>query len=198
MAWVTVERLAHGGLRAEVINARGLLDLRAARVGPDRQEEMTPGAAVAGMRRTGWGCAKRPLSVTPPWCANTPLDLVCRAGVGAEMGTRCQHGRPLAEVSASGGELWCRERARAGCAPAGRDGRCTHLDPTRVSLSGEDVPDRDEPTMLLTHRDSNDHRPDLPHAVVALMVSHEGGPVEAQGGRATPPSARWSRRGRRR
>ena len=93
MALVTVERLDHLGLRAEVIKDLGLIDMIEVRLLPDRQEEITPGEAVAGMIPNGLGCANRPLSLTPQFFANTPLDLWFREGVGAEMCNRFKLGR---------------------------------------------------------------------------------------------------------
>ena len=65
MALVTVERLDHLGLIAEIIKDIGLIDMINARLVPDRQEDITPGEAVAGMILNGLGFANRPLSLTP-------------------------------------------------------------------------------------------------------------------------------------
>ena len=75
MALVTVERLDHLGLIAEIIQDIGLIDMINARLVPDRQEDITPGEAVAGMILNGLGFAHRPLSLTPQFFANKPLDL---------------------------------------------------------------------------------------------------------------------------
>jgi transposase len=100
MASVTGERLDHLGLIAEVIKDLGLIDRIDGRLVPDRQEEITPGEAVAGMLLNGLGCAHRPLSLTPQFFADTPLDLLFREGVGAEMCNRFKLGRTLDEVYA--------------------------------------------------------------------------------------------------
>jgi transposase len=65
--------------------------------------------------------------------------------------------------------------AQAVCAQAGLDRRCNHLDPTSVSLSGAYVPERDAQAMTITYGDAKAHRPDVKHAVLARMVSQEGG-----------------------
>jgi transposase len=80
MALVTVERLDHLGLIAEVIKDIGLIEMIDTRLVPDNQEEITPGEAVAGMILNGLGFANRPLSLTPPFFANKPLDLLFREG----------------------------------------------------------------------------------------------------------------------
>lgn len=64
MALITVERLDHLGLIAEIIKDIGLIDMINARLVPDRQEDITPGEAVAGMILNGLGFANRPLSLT--------------------------------------------------------------------------------------------------------------------------------------
>ena len=76
MASVRVERLDHLGVIAAVIKDIGIIDMLDARLLPDSQEEITPGEAVAGMMLNGLGFANRPLSLTPQFFANKPLDLL--------------------------------------------------------------------------------------------------------------------------
>jgi len=52
-----------------------------ARLTPDEQEAITPGEAIKGMILNGLGFANRPLSLTPQFFANKPLDLLFRPGV---------------------------------------------------------------------------------------------------------------------
>jgi transposase len=159
---------------AEVIKELGLIDMIDARLVPDRQEEITPGEAVAGMILNGLGCAHRPLSLTPQFFANKPLDLWFREGGGAEMFNRFTLGRTLDEIYTYRCDLLS-ELARAVCAQEGIDLRFNHLDTTSFSLSGDYVPDSDEQAITITHGYSKDHRPDLKQAVLELMVSHDGG-----------------------
>jgi len=175
MALVTVERLDHLGLIAEVIKDIGLIDMIDARLVPDSQEEITPGEAVAGMILNGLGFANRPLSLTPQFFANKPLDLLFRAGVCAEMFNRFKLGRTLDEVYAYGCDLLFSELALAVCAQEGIALRFNHLDTTSFALTGEYVPDSDEQAITITHGYSKDHRPDLKQAVLELMVSQDGG-----------------------
>ena len=77
MESVCVERLDHLGVIAEVIKDLGLIDMIDARLGPDAQEEITPGEAVAGMILNGLGFANRPLSLTPQFFARqSPRPIV--------------------------------------------------------------------------------------------------------------------------
>ena len=127
------------------------------------------------MIRNGLGCANRPRSLTPQFFTNKPLDLLCRPGVRAEMFNRLKLGRTRDEVHAYGGDLWCSEVALAVCAQESLEPRFHHLDTTSFSLSGDDVPERDERAIHITHGYSKDHRPDLKPAVLELLVSQDGG-----------------------
>jgi transposase len=175
MASVTVERLDHWGRIAEVLTDLGLIDRIEGRLVPHRPEESTPGEAVAGMSLNGWGCAHRPLALTPQFVANQPLDLLVREGVGAEMFNRCNLGRTLDEVYAYGGDLLVREMALAVCAQEGLDLRFNPLDTPSVARSGAYLPDRDAQAMTSTPGSAKDHRPDLTQAVLERLVSHDGG-----------------------
>ena len=175
MESIRVERLDHLGLLASVIKDVGLMSMIDARLVPDEQEEITAGEAVAGMILNGLGFANRPMSLTPQFFANRPLDLLVHEGVRAEMFNRFKLGRTLDEVHAYGCDLLCSELALAVCAQEGIDLRFNHLDTTSFSLTGEYMPEADEHAMTLTHGYSKDHRPDLKQAVLELMVSQDGG-----------------------
>ena len=175
MASVHVERLAHLGLVACMIKDLGLISRIDARLIPDAQEEINPGEAVAGMILNGLGFANRPLSLTPQFFTNKPLDLLFRPGVRAEMFHRLKLGRTLDEVHAYGCDLLCSEVALAVCAQERIEQRFHHLDTTSFSLSGDDVPERDERAIHITHGYSKDHRPDLKQVVLEVLVSQDGG-----------------------
>ena len=160
---------------AAVIKDLGLMDRIDARLVPDAHAVVTPGEAVAGMILHGLGFAHRPMSWTPQLLAHKPRDLLCRDGRRAEMFNRFQRGRTLDEADAYGGDLLVQALALAVCAHAGIDRRVNHLDPPSVALSGEYIPERDEPALHITPGSSKAHRPDVKQAVVELMVSPDGG-----------------------
>jgi hypothetical protein len=80
---------------ASVMKDIGLIDLINARLVPDAPEVLTPGDAVAGMMLHGLGFAHRPLSLTPQFFANKPLDLLWREGLEAALFNRLKLGRTL-------------------------------------------------------------------------------------------------------
>src|SRR5499427_160631 len=175
MEAIRVERLDHLGLIASVINDLGLVSLIDARLKPDDQEAITPGEAVKGMILNGLGFANRPLSLSPQFFANKPLDLLFRPGVKAEMFNRFKLGRTLDEVNTSGSDLLLSEMALVVGRQEAIDQRFNHLDTTSFSLTGDYVPESDQQAIAITHGYSKDHRPDLKQAVLELMVSQDGG-----------------------
>src|SRR5918997_3145511 len=175
MESVRVERLDHLGVIASVIKDLGLIDMINARLVPDAQEVLTPGEAVAGMILNGLGFANRPLSLTPQFFANKPLDLLFRPGVEAAMFNRFKLGRTLDAVNTYGCDLLFSETALAVCQQEAIDQRFNHLDTTSFSLTGNYVPESDQQAIAITHGYSKDHRPDLKQVVLELMVSQDGG-----------------------
>ena len=175
MEAIRVERLDHLGLIASVINDLGLVSLIDARLKPDDQEALTPGEAVKGMMLNGLGFANRPLSLSPQFFANKPLDLLFRPDVKAEMLNRFKLGRTLDEVNTYGSDLLFSEIALVVCRQEAIDQRLNHLDTTSFSRTGDDVPESDQQAMAITHGYAKDHRPDLKQAVLELMVSQDGG-----------------------
>ena len=175
MEAIRVERLDHLGLIASVINDLGLVSLIDARLKPDEQEAITPGEAIKAMILNGLGFANRPLSLTPQFFINKPLDLLFRAGVEADMFNRFKLGRTLDEVNSYGCDLLFSEMALAVCGQEAIDQRFNHLDTTSFSLTGDYVPESDQQAIAITHGYSKDHRPDLKQAVLELMVSQDGG-----------------------
>lgn len=170
-----VERLDHFGLMAAVIKDLRLIERIDARLVPDEQEALTPGEAIAGMILNGLGFSQRPLSLTPQFFANKPLDLLFREGSHAALFNRFKLGRTLEEVSAYGCDLLFSELALAVCEQERIEPRFNHLDTTSFSLSGAYEDESDEQAITITHGYSKDHRPDLKQAVLELLVSQDGG-----------------------
>jgi hypothetical protein len=146
-----------------------------ARLVPAPPEGLTPGEAVAGMRLTGLGVAKRPWSLTSPCVASTPLALLGHDGVRAARCNRFTLGRTRDAASAEGGDLLGHARARCVCARDGSELRGTHLATTRVARRGESIPERAAQAMTSPHGESRDHRPELKPGGWEGMVAPDGG-----------------------
>jgi transposase len=175
MVWIRVERLDHFGIVSSVIKDLGIIEMIDARVPSHDQEEITAGEAVGGMILNGLGFSNRPVSLTPQFFANKPLDLLFRPGVRAEMFNRFKLGRSLDDVHLYGCDLMFSELSLSVCTQEGVEVRFNHLDTTSFSLSGDYLPESDEQGITITRGHSKDHRPDLKQAVLELMVSQDGG-----------------------
>jgi transposase len=185
MESIGVERLDHLGVIASVIKDLGLIDMINARLVPDAQEVLTPGEAMAGMILNGLGFANRPLSLTPQFFANKPLDLLFHEGIRASMFNRFKLGRTLDEAYTYGCDLLFQALAEAVCAYEGIDLRFNHLDTTSFSLSGAYVPEHDEqalPSPTATPRITGG----LEAAVLELMPLKTVDPCVSRVGMAIP------------
>jgi hypothetical protein len=94
-----------------------------ARLGLHEQEEISAGETVDGMILNGLGFSDRPLTLTPQFFANKPLDLLFRPGVRADIFNRFTLGRSLDECHSYGCDLMFSELALAVCAQEGIDRR---------------------------------------------------------------------------
>src|SRR5438093_6286731 len=175
MDTVTVERLDHLGIIAGVIKDLGIIEMIDTRIVPDDQEDITTGEAVAGMILNGLGFSDRPLSLTPQFFANKPVALLFREGVSADHFNRFKLGRSLGKVFSYGCDLLFSDIAHPVCRQEGIDLRFNSLDTTSFSLTGAYEPETDTQAMAIIHGYSKDHRPDFKQAVLALMVSQDGG-----------------------
>jgi len=175
MEKVTVERLDHLGVISGVIKDLGLIEMIDSRIIPDEREEISTGEAVAGMILNGLGFSDRPMTLTPQFFENRPMELLFREGVSPAQFNRFKLGRSLDKVFSYGCDVLFSEVAGAVCQQEGIDLRFTCLDTTSFSLTGEYDSDSDEHAISVTHGYSKDHRPDLKQAVLELMVAQDGG-----------------------
>lgn len=173
-----IERLDHLGIISQTIKDLGIIELIDQRIPTDDQEHISTGEAVAGMILNGLGFSNRPLSLTPQFFENKPLDIMFRAGVKAEHFNRFKLGRSLEDLHQCGCSLLFSEIALAVCEQEQIDMRFNHLDTTSVSVSGQyesEEEEREEATISLKRGYSKDHRPDLKQAVLEMIVSQDGG-----------------------
>jgi len=175
MEKVKVERLDHLGMISGVIKDLGLIEMIDSRIIPDEREEISPGEAVAGMILNGLGFSDRPMTLTPQFFENRPMELLFREGVSPEQFNRFKVGRSLDKVFSYGCDVLFSEVALLGCRQEGIDLRFNCLDTPSFSLTGEYDSDSDEQGISVTHGYAKDHRPDLKQAVLEVMVSQDGG-----------------------
>jgi transposase len=175
MANVAVDRVDHLGIVAGVIQELGIIKIIDNLIGIDPKEKVSTGEAIAAMIINGLGFSNRPLTLTPQFFTNCPVDLFFRPGVFAEDFNRFKLGRALDELHAYGCTSLFSQVAENVCKQEQISTQNIHLDTTSFSLTGEHLPDSDENEILITHGYSKDHRPDLKQAMLELIVSQDGG-----------------------
>ncbi len=144
----------------------------------DEQQEITPGEAVKGMIMNGLGFANRPLSLSPQFFANLPLEHLFREGVKAEHFNRHKLGRTLEQCFDFDCESLFSLVSQQACKLENVDKKFNSLDTTSHSLTGEYAFDEDgcdENIIKITHGHSKAHRPDLKQVVQEIIVSQDGG-----------------------
>jgi len=172
-----VSRLDHLGIISGVIDDLGLVESIDARLQKDKNglEEISPGEAIKGMILNGLGFVSKPLSLTPRFFQNKPLELLFRNGVSADDFNRFKLGRTLDHVFEYGTDKLFSELSFDVCLKEGVEQRFNSEDTTTFSVTGDSYPDTDEHAVSVTHGYSKDHRPDLKQIVHELMVSQDGG-----------------------
>ena len=97
-----INRLDHYGVVAGVIKDLKIIEQVDSLLGTHEQSEISHGEAIAGMILNGLGFTDRPISLTPQFFENKPLDLLFRPGVCAEHFNRFK----LESYSGCNSPLW--------------------------------------------------------------------------------------------
>jgi transposase len=175
---IKIKRLDHHGIVAGVIEDLKIVSLLDQHLPQDDKQEITPGEAIKGMIMNGLGFANRPLSLSPQFFANLPLEHLFRKGVNASHFNRHKLGRTLDQAFAFGCEPLFSLVSHQACELENVDIQFKSLDTTSHSLTGEyafDDKDSDENVIRITHGHSKAHRPDLKQVVQEMIVSQDGG-----------------------
>ncbi|WP_435274932.1 IS1634 family transposase [Psychrobium sp. nBUS_13] len=175
---IKIKRLDHHGIVAGVIDDLQIVSLLDQYLPQDDKQEITPGEAVKGMIMNGLGFANRPLSLSPQFFDNLPLEHLFREGVEASHFNRHKLGRTLDQCFDFGCENLFSMVAHQACELENVDLTFNSLDTTSHSLTGEYAYDEDgcdENVIKITHGHSKAHRPDLKQVVQEIIVSQDGG-----------------------
>ena len=93
-----IQCLDHLGLVAGTIKDLKLVEFIDSHFEQDDKETISTGEAIAGMIINGLGFTQRPMTLTPQFFENKPLDILFRDGVSASHFNRFKLGRTLDEV----------------------------------------------------------------------------------------------------
>jgi transposase len=170
--------LDHLGLVAGMFDELGIGDVidHATQQDPEKRD-LTAGEAVKAMVLNGLGCINQALYLVPRFFQNTPTNRLISPRVAPEPLHDDALGRALDTLDAYG--VTALYSLIAATAATRLDLRPTsrHLDTTRVHVDGRDHRDEPpaEPVVPLTKGDSREHRPDLNHVMLELLVEHQAG-----------------------
>ncbi len=205
MEILRVDRVDHHGIVAGTIKDLGLIQMIDDMLGRHPEEKISAGEAVAGMIINGLGFTDRPMTLTPQFFENCPVELLFREGVSARDFNRFKLGRTLDNIFEHGCDVFFSQLAEFSCKQEGIDTRFCHLDTTSFSFNGQYSEEKDEKNsailsteevlkqecqdtssfneiltdvpqaIKITHGYSKDHRPDLKQVVLELIVSQDSG-----------------------
>jgi len=174
MEVISVERMDQLGVIAGVIKDLKLIEKIDARFAQSETESISTGEAIAGMVMSGLGFSDSPISLTPEFFKDKPLDRLFRVGVKSDDFNRFKLGRSLDKVFNYGCDALFSELALEACQIEGVDTSQNHLDTTTFSLCGEYLPDSDEQEIEIVYGYSKAKRPDLKQAVLEMVVTSDG------------------------
>jgi len=173
-----IKRLDHHGIVSGVIDDLEIVELIDQQIHQDEQQEITTGEAVKGMIMNGLGFSNRPLSLSPQFFTNLPMEHLFRVGVKASHFNRHKLGRTLDQCYDYGTSQLFSLISEKACRQAQVNTVFQSLDTTSYSLSGDyesTMEDEDSTAIRITHGYSKDSRPDLKQVVQEVIVSQDGG-----------------------
>jgi len=181
MSSFQIKRIDHHGLIAGIIDELELVENIDRCLKVDPQEKITCGQAVKGMIINALGFSNRPMTLTPQFFQNLPMDMLFQNDVQAEDLNRYKLGRTLDAIFNFGCSELFALLSNHVCRLERVNKKAVALDTTSFSFSGAylskmEQDNLNEPVPIkITYGYSKDHRPDQKQAVLELMVSHDGG-----------------------
>ena len=175
---IKIKRLDHHGIVAGVIDDLSIVPLLDKHLPQDDKQAITPGEAIKGMIMNGLGFANRPLTPSPQFFTNLPMEHLFREGVDTNHFNRHKLGRTLDQCYDFGCESLFSLVSHQACEIEAVDCQFKSLDTTSHSLTGDYANDEegcDERVINITHGHSKAHRPDLKQVVQEMIVSQDGG-----------------------
>ncbi len=170
--------LDHLGLVAGMFDALGMADVidQATQQNPEPRL-VTVGHAVKAMVRNGLGLVNQQLSLVPMFFHNKPPHRLLAPGIEATHLNDDTRGRAWATLDDDGVTALYSLRATSAAPRLSVTPTLAHLDSPSVHVEGRDhrAAEPDAPVMPLTRGYSRDHRPDLTHVMLDLLVEPQAG-----------------------
>jgi transposase len=170
--------LAHLGLVARMRNELGIGQvLDQARPHTPETRMVPVGHAVKAMVLHGLGVVNHQLSLVPRFLQHTPTQRLIAPGVDAQHLHDDTLGRAVAMLYDYGVTALSRLMAAPAAQRLGLAPTLAHLESTSFHVDGRDnrAEEPEETVRHITRGSSRDHRPDLTHVLLDLMVEHQAG-----------------------
>jgi transposase len=168
----------HLGLVAGMFDELGIGDVldHATHQNPDMRD-LTVGEAGKAMGLNGLGLINQALYLVPRFFQTKPTSRLISPRVTVEQLNDDALGRVLDTLYAVGVTALYSLMAATAAQRLGLAPRFAHLDRTSVHVDGRYNSDEepDEALIHITRGDRRDHRPDLHHVVLDLVVEHQAG-----------------------
>ena len=170
--------LDHLGLVAGMFDELGIGDVidQATHQNPELRD-LTVGEAVKAMVLHGLGCINQARYLVPRCFQNKPTSRLMAPCVAPEQLNDDALGRALDTLYDDGVTKLYRLMAATAAKRLGLAPTFAHLDSTSWHVDGRynRAEEPDAEVMHITRGDSRDHRPDLNHVLLELMVEHQAG-----------------------
>ena len=175
MKILKADDLDHHGIVAGTIDELNIVEIIDSLVGVHEDEKITTGEAIKAMIINGLGFTDRPMSLTPQFFENCPVNILFREGVEACDFNRFKLARALDKIHEHGSEAIFVYLAQKIINQEQIDKKYCHLDTTSISVTGKYYEDSDERVVNINYGHSKDHRPDLKQIVLETLVTQDGG-----------------------
>lgn len=170
--------LDHRGLVAGMSDARGMGEARDRALQQSPETRCVPvGSAVKAMVLNGLGCVHQQRYLGPLFFQHQPTQRLIAPGIDAQHRHDETLGRALDTLYAAGVTELYRLMAAMAVQRVGLTPTCAPLERPSCHVDGRSNrhAEPDAHVMHMTRGDSRDHRPDLNHVMLDLMVEHPAG-----------------------
>ena len=176
---LSVKRLDHHGTVAGIIDDLGIVEIIDQHIEKDEQELISAGIAIKGMILNALGFTNRPLTLTPQFFENLPMEHLFGKDIKPEYFNRHKLGRTLDQIFKNGSTTLFSKLAHNAITIEAVNTKTQSLDTTSLSVTGKyniEINGSLEPQPItITHGYSKDHRPNQKQLILELIVSQDSG-----------------------
>jgi transposase len=180
MEIMKIKRLDHHGIVSGVIEDLKIVEIVDEHVGVNEQEKISAGMAVKSMILNGLGFTNRPLTLSPQFFENIPMEHLFGDGYTPDLFNRHKLGRVLGTIFQHDPTTLFSRLSLQAVKSQNINTDIKSLDTSTLSVHGkyketDDLDDSEPIPITINHGYSKAKRPDLKQIVLELIVSQDGG-----------------------